>query len=278
MSDASTLIKVGDTRRTISSLEPRSVQTIITSPPYFGLRDYQVEGQVGLEASPDEYVRGLVEIFHECREVLRDDGSFWLNIGDSYVRDARKGKLSADPSLKPKDLIGIPWMLAFALRADGWYLRSDIIWHKPNALPESVRDRPASTYEHIFLFSKSEQYFYDVEAVKVPGATSGTAKNLRNIWSVDQDEYEQFLHWKAAITDHGQTDMWRVSTKPFHGAHFATFPPDLIMPCIRAGTAEPGICPCGASWVRQTGRPCGQCNVIVPTQANSCPACGYKND
>ena len=230
-----------------------TVNCCVTSPPYYGLRDYGVDGQIGLEDSPDAYVSRLVEVFREVLRVLTDDGTLWLNIGDSYARDPKKGGFgpngkhdnipdygnarrimsekrgSSDggvgradrapvrvggEGLKPKDLIGIPWLLAFALRADGWYLRQDIIWNKPNPMPESVGDRCTKAHEYLFLLSKSNRYFYDSEAIKEPTANAAETRNRRSVWTI--------------------------TPKPYKGAHFAVYPPELIEPCVIAGCPKGG--------------------------------------
>jgi DNA modification methylase len=229
-------IMVGDCIASMKKLKAEAFNCCVTSPPYFGLRDYGHEGQIGLESSPDEYVAKLVEVFREVKRVLRDDGTLWLNIGDSYngsggqgskpnimSKEAAKGRggkpIKVD-GIKPKDLIGVPWMLAFALRKDGWYLRQDIIWHKPNPMPESVTDRCTKAHEYVFLFSKSAQYYYNNEAIQEPAlcttykSVGRETRNKRSVWSVQPHAYE--------------------------GAHFATFPPDLIEPCILAGCPEGG--------------------------------------
>lgn len=237
-------IEFGDCRDTMRRWASEGVkaQMCVTSPPYFGLRDYGHEGQIGLEQTPEQYIAAMVEVFRCVREVLADDGTLWLNIGDSYARNAgpeesklktlhtmgvgqkkahemgamRKGENKPPPGLKPKDLIGIPWMLAFALRADGWYLRQDIIWHKPNPMPESVRDRCTKAHEYIFLLSKSEKYFFDSRAMKEQSSTSAEEKRNRR-------------------------SVWTVATRPYKGAHFATFPTALIEPCILAGSRQNDI-------------------------------------
>ena len=249
------------------------VQTCVTSPPYFGLRDYGVDGQIGLEQTPDQYIAKLVEVFREVRRVLADNGTLWLNIGDSYAANGRSGLNTgwaertkeyaggghrAEPSrhrgekrvpdgLKQKDLIGIPWMLAFALRADGWFLRQDIIWHKPNPMPESVRDRCTKAHEYIFLLSKSERYFYDHEASMEPVAAS-TVERLSQP-TLRQQEGSARVPGKTNgnMKAVGRTDLrnrrsvWTVATRPYKGAHFATFPPQLIEPCILAGSRPSDI-------------------------------------
>ena len=226
-------IEFGDCRETMRrwAADGVKVQTCVTSPPYFGLRDYGHKGQIGLEQTPEQYIAAMVEVFRCVRDVLADDGTLWVNIGDSYARPLAKGGsgpggknrewygenygqaggAGVPGGCKPKDLIGIPWMLAFALRADGWYLRQDIIWNKPNPMPESVRDRCTKAHEYVFLLSKSERYFFDSEAMQEQSITKpGETRNRRSVWTV--------------------------ATRPYKGAHFATFPPALILPCILAGS------------------------------------------
>ncbi len=239
-------------------------QMCVTSPPYFGLRDYGHPGQIGLEQTPEQYVSAMVEVFRCVRDVLADDGTLWLNIGDSYASNPASGgaqssrmtggehkrtpperKYQRPDGLKPKDLIGIPWRLAFALQADGWYLRQDIIWHKPNPMPESVRDRCTKAHEYIFLLSKSERYFYDHEAAMEPVAAS-TVERLSQP-TLRQQEGSTRVPGKTNgnMKAVGRTDMrnrrsvWTVATRNYKGAHFATFPPALIEPCILAGS-RPG--------------------------------------
>ena len=259
-------IDVGDCRELLAGMDEGSVQTCVTSPPYFGLRDYGVDGQLGLEATPDEFVEAMVEVFREVRRVLRDDGTLWLNLGDSYSGGANSGGANSGTTngppvriqnlpikrgegIKPKDLIGIPWMVAFALRADGWFLRSDIIWHKPNPMPESVTDRPTKAHEYLFLLSKSPRYFYDADAIREEsdqddhnqryareydahtenvGIGSSQPGNTGNIG----------IHSRPGKGGRNKRDVWTVSSQPFAGAHFATFPPKLIEPCVLAGAAE----------------------------------------
>ena len=252
-------------------VEPKSVQMCVTSPPYFGLRDYGVAGQLGLEQTPDEYIANMVEVFRCVRDVLADDGTLWLNIGDSYNAAGRTGhgtrvgfkqstnRASAEGAddcrpnvkgLKPKDLIGIPWMLAFALRADGWYLRQDIIWHKPNPMPESVRDRCTKAHEYIFLLTKSERYFYDAAAVMEPASDNPVSAARRNradfctvgtkaIQGAGFGQSGQGENAKYKGETRNRRSVWTVATRPYKGAHFATFPPALIEPCILAGS-RPG--------------------------------------
>ena len=264
-----------DCLKGLKQLPDNSINCCVTSPPYWGLRDYGVEGQLGLESTPEEYVAKMVEIFREVRRVLRDDGTLWLNLGDSYAsggmsNPSSKSTLSggkdlgaADYSitrkvpngLKPKDLVGIPWMVAFALRADGWYLRQDIIWHKPNPMPESVKDRCTKAHEYIFLLSKSRKYYYDHEAIKEPAAYDGRKDTLLK----GSPKYEkgvvpgQVVHSMAAKgherwkkNERGEyvknkRSVWTIPTKPFKEAHFAIFPEKLIEPCILAGCPEGGI-------------------------------------
>lgn len=256
----------GDCLQTLPTIESGTVQTCVTSPPYFGLRDYGADGQIGLEQTPDEYVAKLVEVFREVNRVLRDDGTLWLNLGDSYAGSGKgpAGNLGAKhnerhlehihsgiiPSgLKSKDLIGIPWRVAFALQADGWYLRQDIIWHKPNAMPESVTDRCTKAHEYIFLLSKSPKYYYDAEAIAEPVALSSISRFAQNGAGPrfggakygDSDDPKHATKsgnvWTVAEKANKRS-VWTVATKPFREAHFATFPEDLITPCILAGSRE----------------------------------------
>jgi DNA modification methylase len=255
----------------LKQLPDNSINCCVTSPPYWGLRDYGVEGQLGLESTPEEYVAKMVEIFREVRRVLRKDGTLWLNLGDSYynyrpgkgqalvkqtVSKTKQDLPDAYPrrgnklvGLKEKDLVGIPWMVAFALRADGWYLRQDIIWHKPNPMPESVTDRCTKSHEYIFLLAKSAQYYYDNEAIKE------TAKNANKTISLGEKSFSKRQSKGVGVepSGNGKSDnytvkeyrnkrsVWTVTTKPFKEAHFATFPPDLIKPCILAGCPKNGV-------------------------------------
>jgi DNA modification methylase len=325
----------GDASEVLRSLEPGSVQTCITSPPYWGLRDYgtaawdggdsecshrvggqvednmargaivagvrpgvdastcldcgatRIDSQLGLEPTPEQYVENLVSVFREVRRVLRDDGTVWLNLGDSYFGTGRgpsdlaedrgfhtgvtrdgfplKGVYRHD-SLKSKDLVGIPWMVAFALRADGWWLRSDIIWNKPNPMPESVTDRPTRSHEYLFLLTKSARYFYDADAIR-------EEMQQRGPWSPDSDKqgqtgmaneatsagrrytgfnarYTEAMENGTAPTARNKRSVWTVATQPFPGAHFATFPPKLIEPCVLAGSPPKCCGRCGAPWER----------------------------
>lgn len=292
-------ILFGDCRQTMRQLidEGTKVQTCVTSPPYFGLRDYGVSGQLGLEATVEEYVENMVQVFRLVRELLHDDGTLWLNLGDSYAGSGRgqyksgtndpkqpktKGQIlpkhsASNSNLKPKDLIGIPWRVAFALQADGWYLRQDIIWHKPNPMPESITDRCTKAHEYIFLFSKSRKYYFDHLAIKepvaesslkrlaqnidaqagsdrVPDKTNGPMKAVISRSSRDNfkrtDSKRAVVHPNQSMGTHraeradseydlltrNKRSVWQVSTKPYKGAHFATFPIDLIEPCILAGS------------------------------------------
>lgn len=267
----------GDCIEGMRRLEGQSVNCVVTSPPYFGLRDYGHDGQIGLEASPDAFVAKLVEVFREVRRVLRDDGTVWLNMGDSYAgswgnagghnrgngtqREITVGSVVKDQAerngdfvppaangytelgIKKKDLIGIPWRVAFALQADGWYLRQDIIWHKPNPMPESVRDRCTKAHEYVFLLSKSERYFFDAEAMKEPSAQPERAGKLERSFSTGKPDavLRQDVGRAVMRTEtRNRRSVWTVATRPYKGAHFATFPPDLIRPCILAGCPKAG--------------------------------------
>ncbi len=322
----SATILQGDCLETLKTLEPGSVQTCVTSPPYFNLRDYQtasweggdsecdhkqirggngessyisttnpgtqnyqyrgtcpkcgavrIDNQIGMEETPEEYADKLVCVFREVRKALKDDGTLWLNLGDSYAGSGhgwQKDEGSSIPrahlkdwgeqkppgyissrqanGIKPKDLIGIPWMVAFALRADGWYLRSDIIWHKPNPMPESVTDRPTKSHEYIFLLSKSAQYYYDYEAILEPAnydgrkdtIMKGSTKYQNGFGPTDTNPntlavkgHERWINKiDGDVPARNKRDVWTVTTKPYAAAHFATFPPDLIEPCILAGS------------------------------------------
>lgn len=272
-------IHQGDALAVLRTLPDGIAQTCVTSPPYWGLRDYGVAGQLGLERTPAEYVAHMVEVFHEVRRVLRDDGTLWLNLGDSYagswgaqsrehagkhapnisaisanqlkaaqIRNSGTGSLSRTPGLKPKDLVGIPWRVAFALQADGWYLRSDIIWAKPNPMPESVTDRPTKAHEYLFLMAKAERYFYDADAIKEAGVTDDRPRssweNRREVEPVRRGDPSESGHVTSTATlasssGRNRRSVWTVATQPFNEAHFATFPPKLIEPCILAGS-RPG--------------------------------------
>jgi DNA modification methylase len=343
----------GDCREVMASMEPESIHCVVTSPPYWGLRDYgtatwiggnegcdhverkmapsakstladhgedgrspyldnlagipfkgtcgkcgaiREDSQLGLEPTPEAYVANMVAVFREVKRVLRADGTVWLNLGDSYGTGASGGSVfdngrtdgrtsyEADkprgriaqprvPGLKPKDLVGIPWRVAFALQADGWYLRSDIIWSKPNPMPESVTDRPTKAHEYLFLLSKSPRYYYDADAVREPhddkarpngadglptrhGERDGLTVNAKpsQAWhSGGQGFYKSEVYYNPA--GRNLRSVWTVATQPYPGAHFATFPEKLVEPCILAGTSAKGVCPeCGAPWVREVER------------------------
>ena len=264
-------ILIGDCRNLLREMPEKSVHTCVTSPPYFGLRDYGMDDQIGLEQTPEAFVAEMVAVFREVKRVLRDDGTLWLNLGDSYAGSGKgrngDGSPNVDPlskqatsagtiignlikshtpNLKPKDLIGIPWRVALALQADGWYLRQDIIWHKPNPMPESVTDRCTKAHEYIFLLSKSPQYYFDNEAIKEPVANSSVSRlsqnNLSNQLGSNRVPFKTNGTMKAVgnTENRNKRSVWTITTKPFKGAHFATFPPDLIEPCILAGCPEGG--------------------------------------
>ena len=256
-------ILFGDCRETLKEFDEKA-RMCVTSPPYYGLRNYGGEDcQIGLEESPEEYIRTLVEVFREVGKNLTDDGTLWVNIGDSYYnyrpgkgqglvkqsvsntkqdlpdKCARRGnKLDG---LKEKDLIGIPWMLAFALRADGWYLRQDIIWHKPNPMPESVRDRCTKAHEYIFLFSKNKKYFYDNEAIKEPAKDWGTRDRTNGKYHNEGTGLQPHSGLTKSYAKKNKRSVWSITNKPYRGAHFAVFPPDLIEPCIKAGSRKGDI-------------------------------------
>ena len=232
-------ILCGDSRESLLSVLPDSVQTCVTSPPYFGLRDYGHAGQIGREQTVAEYVEALVVVFREVRRVLRDDGTLWLNLGDSYAANG-----GAPNGLKPKDLIGVPWRVAFALQADGWYLRQDIIWAKPNPMPESVTDRCTKAHEYLFLLAKSERYYFDHEAIKEPAVHAGRVLDYTGDQKANRsDEKLQRTLPKGRVITVGPTrnkrSVWTIATKPYKGAHFATFPETLVEPCLLAGS-RPG--------------------------------------
>ena len=284
---------IGDCKKILPTLETKSIQCCVTSPPYYALRDYGVAEQIGREDSVEEYVKNLVIVFQEVKRILKDDGTLWLNLGDSYAgsnknrnaagesyalkegyRDSthtgrRMGMIKQTPlsgALKPKDLIGVPWRVAFALQQDGWYLRQDIIWHKPNVMPEAVKDRCTKAHEYLFLLSKSRRYYFDAEAIK---EDSVTFKNrlpaiVRNreygyesklnaahpTYNLRRDDKRDPLKQKKAqkrldrkdcnydITKRNKRDVWTIPTHPYKGAHFAAFPLKLVIPCILAGSHE----------------------------------------
>lgn len=271
----------GDCLTVLRTLPAASVQTCVTSPPYYGLRDYGVDGQIGLEETPEAYIARLVAVFAEVRRVLKDDGTLWLNLGDSYnsAQTNRTGQNGYDDGrenrdkrfsvggvdgLKPKDLLMIPARVAIALQADGWYLRSEIIWHKPNPMPESVTDRPTKSHEMIYLLAKSARYFYDADAVREDAETakpesisyrangkSDSRQKHKDAQGVTPNFQDASGFWKSADQKRNRRDVWTVATTPYSGAHFATFPPKLIEPCILAGTSARGECPkCGKAWIK----------------------------
>jgi len=248
----------------LSKLPDGSVNCCVTSPPYYGLRDYNNDGQIGLEETPEQYVAKLVAVFEQVRRVLRDDGVLWLNLGDSYAgsgkgpagnlgkthneREVKQNSGYVPIGCKPKDLIGIPWMVAFALRSAGWYLRQDIIWHKPNPMPESVTDRCTKAHEYIFLFSKSQRYWYDADAIAEESlhyktdnrADKGNIRyeGKRTTGDAGKNGQQSFV---TINETRNKRSVWTVPTKPFSGAHFATFPEELIVDCIKAGCPRDGI-------------------------------------
>jgi DNA modification methylase len=252
-------IEFGDCRETMRKWASQGVkaQTCVTSPPYYGLRDYGHEGQIGLEETPEQYISAMVEVFRCVWDVLEDDGTLWLNIGDSYAgnnsRASNNGRAGfgnarekvvnrTGEGLKTKDLIGIPWMLAFALRADGWYLRQDIIWHKPNPMPESVQDRCTKGHEYIFLMTKSQKYYYDHEAIKEPVKEDwGTRDRANGKYHNEGTGLQPHSGLEKSYEMANKRSVWSVPVKPYTGAHFAVFPSELIEPCILAGAPVGGI-------------------------------------
>lgn len=281
-----TQLLLGDCRDVLKTLADQSVQTVITSPPYFGLRDYGVDGQIGLETTPALYVAALVAVFREAWRVLRDDGTLWLNLGDSYAGNGNRSgegetralssakfhggrahleqrRVTGDSGLPDKNLLGMPWRVAFALQDDGWYLRSDIIWSKPNCMPESVTDRPTRAHEYLFLFAKSARYYYDAQAIAEPAqGDSGWAKQRasgRSNWAqrpgIDTNGGNQGdgTLWQDTATRNKRT-VWSIATQSFSGAHFATMPEALVEPCILAGSSARACEHCGAAWGRVVER------------------------
>lgn len=258
-------IYTGDALAVLKTLPTQSVHTCITSPPYYGLRDYGVAGQIGLEETPEAYIGKLVAVFREVRRVLRDDGTLWLNLGDTYSSQRWSGSGKGQPinknrdgfrdmnpvritGLPEKNLIGIPWRVAFALQADGWYLRQDFIWHKPNPMPESVTDRCTKVHEYLFLLSKSQNYYFDHEAIREPSVhrrkvpRGGKGNNRHK--TPDPNDWSSANGWKPASSAEerrNRRSVWIVTTKRYNGAHFATFPTDLIEPCILAGAPTGGV-------------------------------------
>jgi DNA modification methylase len=284
----SAFVYIGDCLESLRAMPDKSVHCCVTSPPYWGLRDYRADGQLGLESTPEEYVAKMVEVFREVRRVLRDDGTLWLNLGDSYSGSSMTGgnsgfnssggeegfkqsrqfkKSNQSTGLKPKELVGIPWRMAFALQADGWWLRQDIIWAKPNPMPESVTDRCTKSHEYVFLLSKSAKYFYDADAVKEAAAYPGDSRHLRKdtrkeVEPLCRDNGSRHRTGNPTGETRNRRSVWHISTRPYKGAHFATFPPALVEPCVKAGTSEYGACAeCGSplsrivSRVRRATRP-----------------------
>ena len=280
----------GDCLDVLASMPADSVDCVVTSPPYWGLRDYGNDGQLGLERTPEEYVANMVNVFREVRRVLKPSGTCWLNLADSYAgywgdktAKAAGRRSSADTNgwtngfnmnskpdfhsafdgsgIKPKDLVGIPWRVAFALQADGWYLRSDIIWAKPNPMPESVTDRPTKSHEYLFLLTKSARYYFDAEAVAEasvdpPGVSRGGA--LSRFGPGEKLIAANAHRGNRIPVSNGRRNIrsvWNIATRPYPGAHFAVFPPELPERCIKAGSSEKGVCPeCGAPWERVVER------------------------
>lgn len=259
----------GDCLEVLAGLEAESVQCVVTSPPYWGLRDYGVDGQLGLEATPEEYVEKMVDVFREVRRVLREDGVVWLNLGDTYNSNSSNQQYGANgyhggeagmarynkqvKSLKPKDLCGVPWRVAFALQADGWWLRQDIIWAKPNPMPESVTDRCTKAHEYIFVLTKSARYYWDAEAIKeqavtMPHAPGCKPRDLDNFQKRTKADGSSCSQWAAdsqeRIWGNGKCNkrsVWTIPTQPFPDAHFATYPEKLVEPCIAAGSKHDDI-------------------------------------
>lgn len=264
----SATLHLGDCLDVLRTLPEASVQCCVTSPPYFGLRDYGHADQIGLEQTPDEYVAKLVAVFREVRRALKDDGVCWLNLGDSYASSGVSGKQSdtanlsrhgnnqtnpkmreqvfgrapTPEGLKPKDLIGIPWRVAFALQADGWWLRQDIIWHKPNPMPESVRDRCTKAHEYLFLLTKADRYYFDSDAIAEPSIKGSAGSRF--------DAGKTALHGLSRSSEKDRIErdsrnrrsVWTIATKPYSGAHFAVMPPTLVEPCILAGSRHGDVC------------------------------------
>ncbi|MFQ0998303.1 DNA-methyltransferase [Gilliamella sp. BG6] len=250
-------VLTGDCLESLKKIDDKTINCCVTSPPYYGLRDYSIDGQIGLETDPYEYINKLVAIFKEVKRVLRDDGVLWINIGDTYAgsgkgiwnnKEAQKECYIPDPQgaqskipktwpqhgIKAKDLIGIPWMLAFALRADGWYLRQDIIWNKPNAMPSSVRDRCTTSHEYLFLLSKSKNYYFNNEILLEP-----SVKQIQPNANVSRTRDKCRI--KNGICLRNRRSVWSINTRPYKDAHFAVFPPELVEPCILSGSPDDGV-------------------------------------
>jgi DNA modification methylase len=335
--DRTLVVHQGDVIEVLKGFPAKSVHCVVTSPPYWGLRDYgtaeweggaadcehkpdfqprseranttgsgigksgykgqepiyrdtcgkcgarRVDAQLGMEPTPEEYVTHMVEVFREVRRALRDDGTVWLNLGDSYANDTKWGGSSGGKhvealhgqtgigrqkvttGLKAKDLVGIPWRVAFALQADGWYLRSDIIWAKPNPMPESVTDRPTKSHEYVFLLSKRDRYYFDEAAVRENGVATDAHGQTGGGYGVTppgqrpQQGSRGPMVVSTPIGTRNLRSVWTIATQPFPGAHFAVFPEALVEPCVKAGTSERGVCPeCGAPWMRETERQGGE--------------------
>lgn len=253
----------GDVLEKLKELKSNSIDCVVTSPPYWGLRDYGNDNQIGLEKTPEEYVAKMVEVFREVRRVLKDDGTLWLNIGDSYAgnnsRASSNGRAGYGNKretvtarfgngLKPKDLAGIPWRVAFALQADGWYLRQDIIWHKPNPIPESVRDRCTKSHEYVFLLTKKSKYYFDNEAIKEPSNPKWHSRYTYAFGGKKVSELKKTKFGATKPSGHRNTylkrnkrDVWQIPVKQFREAHFAVMPEALVEPCILAGSKKGGV-------------------------------------
>lgn len=268
----------GNCLNILKELPDNSIHCCITSPPYWGLRDYQVDEQFGLESTPEEYITSMVQVFREVRRILRNDGTFWLNLGDSYATDSKGSGGSSKiqdknmgsfyqtihlkHNLKSKDIVGIPWRTALALQSDGWWLRQDIIWSKLNCMPESVTDRCTKSHEYLFMLTKSPHYYYDSEAIKEP-VSEISLKRAEYKWDCDRPSTKNAsmgcdgIHTEKMGSrfvnplGRNKRSVWTISTYPYKGAHFATFPPKLVEPCLLAGTSEKGCCSiCGKPWAR----------------------------
>jgi DNA modification methylase len=263
-----TRLMIGDCRAILPTLEADSFDCILTSPPYWGLRDYGNEGQIGVEPTLDAYVETMRDVSRDLSRLLKPEGTFWLNLGDSYANDGKWGGASGgkhvealhgntgvgrrkvSTGLKPKDLCGVPWRVAFALQAAGWWLRSAIVWHKPNPMPESVTDRPTSAYEMVFLLTKSERYFYDPEAIAETSIKAGQVLHSYGTGAKDREDVSDvndrrtrigLANWNKPVPDtKNARNVWTISTQPFKGSHFATMPPDLAERCIKAGCPRGG--------------------------------------
>ena len=259
--------QIGDCIEVLRTIPDQTFQCCVTSPPYWGLRDYGHDGQIGLEETPEQYISRIVEVFAEVRRTLRDDGTLWLNLGDSYCQtdkwgggkngntgkhtttkegvvpswEARRSKRPKIDGIKPKDLMGLPWLVAISLRAAGWYLRRDIIWHKPNQMPESVTDRPTGDHEYLFLLSKSARYYYDAAAIAEPIVRGSAGSSFSGGKTAEHQAGRSSTNVREEKVTRNRRSVWTVPTQPYKGAHFATFPEDLVKPCILAGCPEGGL-------------------------------------